>query len=563
MRAIGRGRRGALALALLFGLGLSSCGSSAEGGGASSNASTHTPEAYCEAFYSRAAPLRDAYSAAGSADPVTGLLAAITAPGRLATVFADMARHAPDDIAADTEAVRDALRKVQDSVGDSVSNPLAAIAKGAVAGAAAGDSFDRVGRYLEAHCPLDSAIARRYVKRDASSAATTKTAAVVTTPTGSAPAVGTQLAAPTGDGAFSVVTNADGDGFSIVRDLVDINTNEDSSTVTTYDVSGAQLAEIPSGSLAGDCQAADIVRADGSRIILTIASSTTPAKGIQAARSASQMDAWDAATGRRLWSTHLYDEQASCDPVNGTGDGIIGFAPTPDGRWGILAAPDGTLVIDLATGEARLSRRELHVTGNVLAVPAEYSPLNSAAFDPQTLAKVGAFAGFQFYGDPDMAPTGLLKTDSEGSSPPAGSSEDGTVVFGVSDDRIVAYSVPSMRVLWKGTKVFNPYLFGEAGGILLTTSQEDDAKLVALDVKTGRRLWSDPAGEVCGFTRKQLLLAVNGQLATLDMKTGRQLSYSDQGDTCPDIRAGGIGVESGSEDPTQEHGVTVTQVLEP
>lgn len=548
-----------LAVVVAAAAGVSACGSG--GGDGGDGASSRSPEAYCEAFYSRAAPLRDEYAAAGSADVVSGLLAGVTAPGRLATVFADMARHAPDDIVTDTEAVRDAFQKVQDAVAGSASKPLEAIIEGTVAGAAASDSLDRVGKYLQEHCPLDSDIARKYVKPSPSTGETKTTA--TETPTGKAPEPGTELAAVTGSGAFSVVTNVPGEGFSIVRNLVDINSDEDQSTVTTYDASGAELAQIPAGSFVGDCQAADIVRADDTRIILTIASSTAPAEGIEPESSTSALDAWDATSGEKLWSADLGDEAWDCDPVNDSGDGIIGFAATPNGRWGIVGGGNGeTLIIDLATGDLHESERELHVTGNVLTVRAEYSPLNSPAFDPETVEKVGTFRGFKFYGEPNMAPTGLLDTASVGSSPPAGSSQDGSIVFGL-DEHVVAYSVPDMRVAWKGRGDFEPYLHGEAGGVLLTTSQEDDAKLEALDVETGERMWSVPAGDVCGFTNSQLLLAINGQLATIDMNSGEQLSYSDEGDECPDLRAGGIGVEMGSIDPLEEHGVTVRQVLSP
>jgi outer membrane protein assembly factor BamB len=550
---------------VLLATALSACGthggsdaasaSDTDAANVSDTASARTPEAYCEAFYSRAAPLHDEYATTGSDDVITGLLEAVTAPGRLSTVFADMAHHAPGDIDTDTEAVRDAFKKVQDSVASFASSPLDGIIGGTIAGAAAADSLNRVSAYLQSHCPLDSAIARKYVKSTGSTSTTDEPS-----PSGESPAAGTQLAAPAGDGAFSVVTNIKGDGFTVVRDVVDFNTSEDSSTVTTYAASGDELAEIPAGSLVGDCQAVDVVRADGKRVILTISSTTEPAEGVKAASGSSEMDAWDAATGDQLWTAHLADEPKQCDRVNGSGDGLIGFAATPDGKWGLL---DGSIVIDLATGATHTSDKELHVAGNVLVIRAEYSPLNSSAFDPETVSKIGTFDSFAFYGYPDIAPTGFLETDSDGSSPPAGSSEDGSVVFGVDDGRIIAYGVPAMTVLWRSPKAFNPYLFGEAGGVLLTTSQDEDSKLVAFDVQTGKHLWSQVVGDICGFTASQLLMVVNGQLATLDTKTGKQLSYDADTSDCPDLRAGGIGVQSGSEDPTQEHGVTITQVLEP
>jgi hypothetical protein len=134
-------------------LSLTACGSGDE----------RTPEAYCRAFYSKAAPIRQSYLDADrnmNADPLGGILKVLQAPGDMQAIFGGMVDHAPDDIKSDTEQVRDSFKKMQDTEGDALSNPLLAAGKGIVNSLASAGSFNRVDAYLGAHCPVNSKIAQ-------------------------------------------------------------------------------------------------------------------------------------------------------------------------------------------------------------------------------------------------------------------------------------------------------------------------------------------------------------------------------------------------------------------
>jgi hypothetical protein len=122
-----------------------------------------SPEAYCRAFYEKAAPIRQGYVDASknvNADPLTSIVKLLQAPSDMAAIFGGMVDHAPDDIKSDTEQVRDSFKKLSDSEGDMLSNPLLAAGKSIINGVAAGGSFERVDAYLAAHCPVSSKLAQ-------------------------------------------------------------------------------------------------------------------------------------------------------------------------------------------------------------------------------------------------------------------------------------------------------------------------------------------------------------------------------------------------------------------
>jgi hypothetical protein len=125
-----------------------------------------TSEAYCRAFYATAAPIREGYVEADEnleEDPIGSILTLLGSPGDMVVIFDNMAAHAPDEIRADTEAARDALKDQQDSLGDALSDPLGAIGSGVISGLTSAGSFSRVDSYLAEHCPLDSELAREFV----------------------------------------------------------------------------------------------------------------------------------------------------------------------------------------------------------------------------------------------------------------------------------------------------------------------------------------------------------------------------------------------------------------
>jgi ADP-ribosylglycohydrolase len=149
-----RGAAGALIVALT--ISLAACGDGSE----------RSAEAYCRAFYEKAAPIREHYVEANEEieeDPLSALVTLLGAPGDLTVIFDTMAEHAPDEIKADTEEARDALKKQQDSLGDALSDPLGAIGSGLIAGLTSSGSFSRVDSYLQAHCPVDSELAQSII----------------------------------------------------------------------------------------------------------------------------------------------------------------------------------------------------------------------------------------------------------------------------------------------------------------------------------------------------------------------------------------------------------------
>jgi hypothetical protein len=128
--------------------------------------SERSPEAYCKAFYETAAPIRESYVEAGNeveADPLQSIVTLLGSPGDLSVIFDSMAAHAPDEIRADTEAARDAMKKEQEVVGEGLSDPLGALGKSLGAGLTSSGSFQRVDDYLNEHCPVNSSLAQSII----------------------------------------------------------------------------------------------------------------------------------------------------------------------------------------------------------------------------------------------------------------------------------------------------------------------------------------------------------------------------------------------------------------
>lgn len=147
---------GASALLLLVLLGLLvGCGGS-----------ERSAEAYCKAFYETAAPIRESYVEADKEvekDPLQSIVTLLGSPGDLSVIFDSMVAHAPDEIRADTEAARDAMKKEQEAVGEGLSDPLGALGKSLGAGLTSSGSFERVDNYLNEHCPVNSDLAQSII----------------------------------------------------------------------------------------------------------------------------------------------------------------------------------------------------------------------------------------------------------------------------------------------------------------------------------------------------------------------------------------------------------------
>lgn len=124
-------------------------------------------EAYCKAFYSKAAPIRQGWVNADQQmqqDPLAGIGKLLSAPGDLETIFDGMVPYAPDSIRSDTVEVRDAFRKEQDTMGKAVSDPLGAMGDALATSVATSGAFRRVDAYLGEHCPVNSPLAQKYIK---------------------------------------------------------------------------------------------------------------------------------------------------------------------------------------------------------------------------------------------------------------------------------------------------------------------------------------------------------------------------------------------------------------
>lgn len=106
--------------------------------------------AYCDTFWSGARELHATLDAQASDDPVAAVAAVFSSIGDLGVLFDEMARVAPDDIRADTEAIRDAVRSLPGSGGSGD------IVSAIVSGLTSAGSFDRVNAYLRDNCPPPS-----------------------------------------------------------------------------------------------------------------------------------------------------------------------------------------------------------------------------------------------------------------------------------------------------------------------------------------------------------------------------------------------------------------------
>jgi hypothetical protein len=123
--------------------------------------------AYCRAFYSKAAPIRQGYVDANrtaKTDPLGAALKLFSAPGDFESIFDGMVDHAPDEIKSDTVVVRDNLKKAQETMGKAFSDPLGALGESIGSGLSSAGAYQRVDAYLNEHCPVDSDLAQKYIR---------------------------------------------------------------------------------------------------------------------------------------------------------------------------------------------------------------------------------------------------------------------------------------------------------------------------------------------------------------------------------------------------------------
>ncbi len=555
-------------LALLACLTVTACGGQ-------SSASAKSPEAYCRSFYSAAAPLHDKYTQANAnakSDPLMGLATILSSPGDLATVFDGMVSHAPSDIEADTVAVRESFRQLQGNLAKSATDPLGGLASSLVAGLASNGSIERVGNYLQAHCPLNSAIARAYIKQPVETASSASTPTTTTPPSSEGPPkAGTTLVSMTAEGAVSLVTSPT--HFALMDELINIaeGADTDESRVISFSSNGSQLAEIKAPELTGKCGAVEADVPGRGSLIVTERVAVHQAEGIKPESSQLTITAWNADGGSNVWS----HTEAS---VHGSGD-CEPITPTHDGRFALLKSGFTTRLLNLGSGAITSSHGASFVIGDYPvreSNPEDPATATYQFLDPASGRVLGHVREIEFYtGNTDLAPTGTFKTDSDGTSPPAGLSEDGQRLIALVGERhrLTVFALPSGRVLWSrdwGTKQFagpEPYIYADADGLALvgvTNDKTEEHQLIAFDDSHGQERWTVPEGPVCGITKRQVLIAVNDQLATLDTATGRQLSYqASSGNECSELEPGGRSFSTGNEGIGEQRDVTVDQVLEP
>jgi hypothetical protein len=551
---------------------------------------TRSVAAYCSYFYGEGTQLRDRFikaNSTGSQDPFAGLSNVFADMAEAASFLHQLSQRAPHEIAPDVELLAKALDKASEQSGSAAADPLGALASGLVAGISTGAAEQRVNEYTLRHCgsPPGAASTATGTSTSTSSARAANPATANTVR-----ANGTTLASVSDPGTASAVADIGGMGFSIVDDAVSLQgegqEGKDESSVAVYTASGEQLTTLPAVDLTGACGVADVTVPDLGRTILTELVTTHPAAGIKPATSEVALKAWRASTGEPEWSATIAPSATgpprSCSQYTGSAQADVAtlerFVTLPNGRWALVTAGNQPYVVNLATGKLRADTSAKATLGNyIYDEGSNESP--GYLTDPETGHRVGGEPGLghgreatriQYYtSELALAPSGLVRTESDGTSPPAVLSSDGERVIGIveggTEAKLAAYSLPDGAMRWQ--RPFSVYLYGDAGGRVIIG---ENSELVALNDRTGATEWHIPisAADVCGITSHQLLVDTNGQLAILDSTTGRQLSYESGGSEdngsgevqCASILLGGgldAGANSGSGD------LTVTQRLQP
>ncbi|MFG1609078.1 PQQ-binding-like beta-propeller repeat protein [Actinoplanes sp. NPDC049265] len=401
-------------------------------------------------------------------------------------------------------------------------------------------------------------------------------------PSGTQPASGTQLATFGGDGRLTAVSNVHNDGFVVVDSL--LSAGAEQSTLQVYDRSGHPLAQLPAGSFTGECGAADVLTTRG-RLIVTELATQKPAEGIAKATNALTLTATDAATGSTVWTADVVtksEDPLLCQAFDGE---LWNFSATLDGRWGALLWDSGdtsiAVAVDLATGKLHPRKDLMGTLGSFLVTGSKDA---ATLTTPDGWARLGRLktdgssgGSVPLDGPGEYAPTGQLANRGFSNPPRMEVTPDGSVLAGVlesndgSDSHIDGYALPSMRRLWRVPTAGSSTdtVAGINGNILLINRETNGASggaLLALDVHTGKKLWSIDVdgGTVCDVTGSQVLVNTHDQLATLSTATGEQLSFADNpyrdpatGVTdCPHTlegALGGVGLGDG----------TVVQLLQP
>jgi hypothetical protein len=422
-------------------------------------------------------------------------------------------------------------------------------------------------------------------------------------PASTAPSPGTTLSSANDNGETAVISNREGDGFTVLYDpssLLDSST--DDYALKIYGAAGNRLPSLPAGQFSGGCGAADVVTAAG-RLIITLLITATPAQGIVQPSNKLTMTAWNAVTGASVWTDTLVESTTQQIPCPLSDHELAGdlwnFVPTLDGHWGVFVLPTtdtngDTLsdAIDLTTGKLYPNRDLEGVLGNDVVIgsgsgvvngpatltvtaPGTWAPLGSTTAGSGTGVDGGTGLPLQGQastqnGPINYAPTGytgaFTSFDSDESPGPgtgigAVATPDGDFLIATYSDSsgnlsYGGYSLPSLHQVWSAQDPDfgnNDQITGVSDTALLITRVGDDGDtyLLSLDPATGQQQWKIDIGagaSVCDLTSTQVLGLANSQLATLSAATGRQLSYepdpyrdSSGGDSCPTVVESGLG----------------------
>lgn len=124
--------------------------------------SGRSPEKFCavyreekQAYLSRMNDANGTLNSASSGDTGAlfgGLAQALSTVTDLPHMFDRLDKVAPEEIEPDVAAVRDYLQKSIDSAGDAVQNPGGALVNGLLGSFQVSNSFNRVGKYVQATC---------------------------------------------------------------------------------------------------------------------------------------------------------------------------------------------------------------------------------------------------------------------------------------------------------------------------------------------------------------------------------------------------------------------------
>jgi hypothetical protein len=378
------------------------------------------------------------------------------------------------------------------------------------------------------------------------------------------PASGTQLATFAGDGRLNVVSNVRNDGFVVVDSL--LSAGQDQSTLQAYDRAGRPLAQLPAGSFTGECGAADVLTTAG-RLIVTELATQKPAEGIAKATDALTLTATDAATGRSAWTADVVsrtEDPLLCQAFDGE---LWNFSATLDGRWGALLWDSGdtsiAVAVDLATGRLHPRKNLVGTLGNYMVTGSKETATLTTPDGWPRLGSVGEDSSVPLSGPGEYAPTGQLANRGFSNPPELEVTPDGATLAGVlktldsSSSYVDGYALPSMRRRWRLTtpdSTTDTIAGVTASTLLINRDKNGGARggeLLALDVHTGKKLWSTDVngGELCDVTGSQLLINANDQLATLSAATGKQLSFADNPyqdpatgvSACPHMLGGALG----------------------